>query len=121
MKPDAPLSRLLASWTLCPPSADGRFVADTMRAVRRARPKSWGRRWAAWLDALVQDWLPSPGAALSALGALALALGAIHFTAVAERAREGTALAWRDSVLRPSSSLWIAAVHRDLAESRVRP
>jgi hypothetical protein len=121
VNPEDPLDRLLASWQPRAPAADARVVSGTMRAVRASRAAPAWRRWLALLDEAAQDWLPSPAAALPAMGALVLLVGALHFASAVGRAREASALEWRDSVMRPSSPLWIAAAHRDVAGPPSRP
>ena len=114
MQPDDALDRLLASWNPRVPPGREMPVEDVMRVVRSSRAVSPWRRWLARLDEAAQEWLPAPAALVPALGAVVLLLGAVHFAAASGRAREASALEWRDSVLRPASPLWIASAHRDL-------
>lgn len=112
--PDS-LDRLLGSWRPAPPDGGARLVADTLRAVRAARPESAWRRGLGWIDDVVQDWLPSPGALVPAMGAIVLLLGAAHLTETARRPSVALAIEWRDSVMKPSSPHWISAAYRDVA------
>lgn len=115
MPPPDPLDRLLASWKPEAPDAGARLVADTLRALRAGPPSPAWRRGLEWLDEVAQEWLPSPGALLPAMGAVVLLLGAAHLTSARNRAAEASAAEWRDSVMRPASPLWISTAYRDIA------
>jgi hypothetical protein len=121
MQPDDPLDQLLASWNPRNPAAkaveEDRFVADTMRAVRVAPPKTMWRRGMEWLDQIVQEWLPAPGALLPAMGAIVLLLGVAHVTVATSHASVASVIEWRDSVMKPTSPLWISAAYRDIANT----
>lgn len=121
MRADDPLDRLLATWNPRVPAAEERLVAATMRTIRaeRARP-AWWRRMIR-LDEWARAWLPPPGVALPAMGALVLGVALFHDARTTHRAREMSALEWRDSVMQPASPLWIAAAHRDLVAPPPRP
>ncbi|NUN94272.1 MAG: hypothetical protein HUU04_10905 [Verrucomicrobiae bacterium] len=121
MRADDPLDRLLAAWNPRAPAAEEGLVAATMRAMRAERGHPEWRRRLLRLDEWVRSWLPSPNAALPAMGALVLGVALFHDARTTHRARETSAREWRDSVMQPASPLWIAAAHRDLTAPAERP